>query len=151
MILDKIRTLLMPYAPLFVRIGIGLVFLLFSWSKLGLATAAQGRQEIIGLLGLNLGTAAALNYALGVTELMVSLSFITGTFIKYTGLLGAFLISSFFGTLVLKYGINQDATLNRDLGLIGGSLTLWLLGAGPFSVDAWLAKRKQKEQQTSTP
>ncbi len=138
--LETIRTRFASFAPLFLRFGIGIVFLLFAANKLG--EAAQGRQEIIALLGINLETSAALNYALGVTELLVGTSFLLGAYIKYTGILGAFLITSFFSAIVFKYGISQDATLNRDLGLIGSSIALWFLGAGPLSVDAWLAKRK---------
>ena len=145
--IDKLRKRLQNYAPLFLRFGIGLVFLLFAVQKLG--TPEQGRAEIQILLNLKLGSASALNYALGVAELMVAASFFTGTLIRWSSLLATFMILMFFGGLVSKYGFSQDPTLNRDIGLLGGILTLWLLGSGPLSIDAWLAKKKTQQNQTT--
>ncbi|OHA51678.1 MAG: hypothetical protein A3A97_00525 [Candidatus Terrybacteria bacterium RIFCSPLOWO2_01_FULL_40_23] len=145
--LDKLRERLQNYAPLFLRFGIGLVFLLFAIQKLG--SPEQGRAEIQLLLNFKLGDASALNYALGVAELMVATSFFTGTFVKWTSLLGTFMVLMFFGGLVSKYGFSQDPTLNRDMGLLGGLLTLWLSGSGPISIDAWLAKKKTQQSQTT--
>lgn len=145
--LDKLRERLHNYAPLFLRFGIGLVFLLFAFQKLG--TPEQGRAEIQLLLNLKLGSAAALNYTLGVAELLVAASFFTGAFIKWTSLLATLMVLTFFGGLVSKYGFSQDPTLNRDIGLFGGLLTLWLLGSGPFSIDAWLAKKKDQQNQVT--
>lgn len=140
--LNSIRQKLKPYAPLFLRLGLGAVFLLFAFQKL--SHPEQGQAEIQLLLNIGIGGASAMNFYLGITELLVGLSFILGAFIKYTGLIGAILIITFFSGLVSKYGFSQDPTLNRDLGLLAGAITLWLLGAGSLSVDNLLNEKKQK-------
>lgn len=147
MILFKLRDWIRPWAPLSLRFGLGLVFLLFAAQKLG--NPGQGNAEIQLILSIdpsNRSLPALLNYGLGVTELMVAFSFLSGAFIRYTALIATALIMLFFGGLVTKYGLRQDPTLNRDLGLIGGAFALWLLGAGPLSVDEWLEKKNSKSQ-----
>ena len=145
--IKNIQQKLNPYAPLFLRFGLGAVFFLFAFQKL--SNPGQGQSEIQLLLNIGIGGASALNFYLGVTELLVGLSFIFGAFIKYTGLIGAILIIIFFSGLVTKYGFSQDPTLNRDLGLLAGAITLWLIGAGPFSVDGWM-KRGKEEKPAAT-
>ena len=142
--LDKIRGKLLPYAPIFLRLGIGVVFMLFAVQKLG--SPEQGRAEIQILLNLKIGGAAALNYILGVMEIIIAISLFSGAFIRWTGLGAAMLVMLFLGGLVTKYGFSQDPTLNRDLGLIGGLISLWVQGAGPLSLDAWFEKKKKKAQ-----
>jgi uncharacterized membrane protein YphA (DoxX/SURF4 family) len=137
--LNFIQQKLKPYTPLFLRFGLGAVFLLFAFNKL--SNTEQRQAEIQLLLDIGIGGASAMNFYLGITELLVGLSFILGAFIKYTGLIGATLIIIFFSGLVSKYGFSQDPTLNRDLGLLAGAITLWLLGAGRLSVDSWMNRK----------
>ncbi len=146
--IERIRQRLQPYAPLFLRLGLAVVFFLFAFQKL--SNPEQGRAEIQLLLNIGIGGSAALNFYLGVAEIIISVCLLLGAFIKYAGLGAFILIGTFFLGIVTKYGITQDPTLNRDLGLIGASFAIWLLGAGPFSVDHWQEKRKTKES-ISTP
>jgi len=141
--IKNIREKLKPYTPLFLRLGLGAVFLLFAFQKL--SNPGQGQSEIQLLLNIGIGGASALNFYLGIAELLVSISFILGAFIRYTGFIGAVLIIAFFSGLVAKYGFSQDPTLNRDLGLLAGAITLWLLGAGPVSVDGWIKRSKEEK------
>ena len=143
--LEQLQQRLAPYAPLFLRLGISIVFFLFAFQKL--SNPEQGRAEIQLLLNIGLGGAAALNFYLGLAELIIGVCLLLGAFIKYAGLGAFILIGMFFLGIVTKYGITQDPTLNRDLGLIGASFTLWLLGAGPFSIDRWREKRKSPATQ----
>ncbi len=145
--IKNIQQKLNPYAPLFLRLGLGTVFFLFAFQKL--SNPGQGQSEIQLLLNIGIGGASALNFYLGITELLVGISFILGAFIRYTGLIGATLIIIFFSGLVTKYGFSQDPTLNRDLGLLAGAITLWLLGAGPFSIDKKFEARSTKSETNS--
>lgn len=133
--MDQLRTGLHSYAPVFLRLGLGLVFLLFAYHKL--AVPEQGRVEIQGILEfLGIGAVSAINYYLGIAELLVALSFILGWQVRWFGLLGAVLIGGFFGSIILKFGLTNDPNLYRDVGLAGGAFALWLMGAGPMSFDA---------------
>jgi len=143
--LERLQKQLVPYAPLFLRLGLALVFFLFAFQKLG--SPEQGGAEIQLLLNIGIGGAAALNYYLGLVELFIGISFLLGAFIRYSGIAGTILITTFFLGVVTKYGITQDPTLNRDLGLLGGVFALWLLGAGPFSIDGWLEKRRRQNSE----
>jgi len=131
---EKLRKKLLPYAPLFLRIGVGIVFLLFAYHKL--RVPEQGRVEIQGILEfLNLGAVAALNYYLGIAELLIALSFFLGWKIRWFAPLAAVLVGSFFASITLKYGLTNDPSIYRDVGVFGGVIALWLLGAGPLSID----------------
>lgn len=143
--IEKFRQRLQPYAPLFLRLGLAVVFFLFSFQKL--SAPEQGRAEIQLLLNIGIGGAAALNFYLGLAELIIGACLLLGAFVRYAGLGAFILIGTFFLGIVTKYGITQDPTLNRDLGLIGASFALWLLGAGPFSIDRWLSKRNEQKSR----
>jgi len=124
---------LKDYAPLFLRIGLAATFTLFGWHKL--SSPEQSVAEIQLLLNSGLGSASAINYYLGLTELTIALSFWLGWGIKHTGLIATLLIAFIFGSLTAKYGLNFDPLLLRDVGLISAAFTFWILGAGPWSID----------------
>ena len=126
------------YAPLILRLGLATVFFLFGYQKL--SVPAQTRAEIQLLLDIGLGSAAAINYYLGLLELMIAFGFVLGAFIGYLAPLAAFLLFGFFSSFMWKYGINVDPTLFRDIGLLGGALSLWLTGGGVLSFDNWRSK-----------
>lgn len=127
------REKLKDYAPLFLRIGLAATFTLFGWHKL--SSPEQSVAEIQLLINSGLGSASAINYYLGLLELIIAFSFWLGWGIRYTGLIATFLIAFIFGSLTTKYGLNFDPLLLRDVGLISAAFTLWILGAGPWSVD----------------
>lgn len=139
--IEKLQQRLRPYAPLFLRLGLGIVFFLFGFQKL--STPEQGQAEVQILLNIGIGGAAAINFYLGVTEMLISISLLLGAFVRYGALLATLLVIMFFTSIVSKYGISQDPTLNRDIGLAGAAFTIFLIGAGPFSIDAILKKRKK--------
>lgn len=127
------------YAPLILRLGLAIVFFLFGYQKL--SVPEQTRAEIQLLLDIGLGSAAAINYYLGLFELIIAFSFVFGAFIKYLAPLAAFLLFGFFSSFMWKYGLSVDPTLFRDIGLLGGALSLWLTGSGVFSFDDWRSKK----------
>lgn len=134
--MENLRARLQPYAPLFLRVGIGVVFLLFSWQKLNLDTFPQARAEIEFISGLGLGSVSLVTYYMGIFEFLVALSFFVGFAVRWTAPFATILLAFVFASVVARTGFTNDPGLYRDLGMIGGALALWLLGAGPVSLDA---------------
>ncbi|MBI2451126.1 MAG: DoxX family membrane protein [Parcubacteria group bacterium] len=135
------------YAPLILRMGLAIVFLLFGYHKL--VQPGQAQAEVQLLLDIGLGTAAALNYYLGIMEILIGLSLLLGWQIKYFAPVSGFLVIIIFGSILWKYGFTLspervDPTLFRDAGLIGACFALWILGAGAWSIDEWLEERKKR-------
>lgn len=136
---------LKKYAPILLRFGLAVVFLLFGYQKL--SVPEQTRAEIQLLLDIGLGSASAINYYLGLAELLVALGFLLGAYMKYIASLASVLLTGFFVSFIWKYGASVDPTLYRDLGLLGGTLSLWFSGAGPISIDAWFESKRVKPDQ----
>ena len=134
--LDKSKN----WASFLLRWGLAVVFILFGYQKLSIPE--QTRAEIQLLLDIGLGSASAINFYLGLIEIMIAISFVLGIFIKKTSLLASLMLLGFFSSFLWKYGLGIDPTLYRDLGLLAGSLALWLLGSGAWSLDEWLSKRQ---------
>lgn len=113
------------YAQLVLRIGLALVFLIFGADKF------RGEEAWIApwtdwvpawfakLLPIS---PRAFMYPLGAFEVFVGLSFLTGYLLPWTALLASlFLLSVLVFTGVDQYTI-------RDLGLLGGTISLFLVG-----------------------
>lgn len=113
------------YASLFLRLGLALVFLIFSYHKF--ASPEQAQAEIQLLLDTGRGLAGFLNYFLGVLEMVLALFLLLGWYIKYAAPISVFLIVIIFVSLAYKYGLIFDPALARDIGLIGAGLALWSL------------------------
>ncbi|MEK7146864.1 MAG: DoxX family protein [Patescibacteria group bacterium] len=143
--MDFLNKRALTLAPLFLRIGLGLVFLLFGYQKL--SVPSQTTAEVQLLLNIGIGPASAINFYLGLVEFMVAFALFAGVYSATASFLTAFLTIGIFVSLVFKYGINQDPTLNRDVGLIGAALALWLIGPGDWSLDAWLEKRRKVKER----
>ncbi len=121
------------YASLFLRLGLGIVFFLFGLKKL--MDPEQSTAEVQLLLSFELADAAALSFYLGLVEIMVALSFLTGLKVRAFALIAAALTILFFTSFLAKYGLSINPDLYRDVGLFGASIALFLLGAGPISLD----------------
>lgn len=91
--------------------------------------------------------AAAINYYLGITEIIVATTFFLGFKVRLFSLLATVLVTMFFISFLLKFGITINPDLYRDIGLAGASLALFLLGAGPFSIDEVMHQKNAKSDQ----
>lgn len=131
-------------SALALRIGLAIVFLLFGLKKL--YEPGQTTAEIQLLLNLKLMNAAALNFYLGLVEIIIAVSFFIGYKIKITSLVSAILLTLFFLSFLVKYGLSINPDLYRDIGLLGASIALFMLGAGYMSLDEYFAKRTAKEK-----
>lgn len=121
------------FAPLFLRIGLALVFVLFGMQKL--SHPSQTTAEVQLLTNFELVDSAALNFYLGLLEIAVAISFLLGFKIRLFALISFLMVSMFFLSFLSKYGVSLNPDLYRDVGLAGASIALFLLGAGPISVD----------------
>lgn len=131
-------------APLFLRVGLALVFLLFGIQKL--SNPSQTTAEIQLLSNFELVDAAALNFYLGLAELCVATSFLLGFKIRLFAIISFLMVAMFFLSFLSKYGASLNPDLYRDVGLAGASIALFLLGAGPISVDNSTYKKESDEQ-----
>jgi len=127
--MDKLK----PFAPLCLRLGLAVVFLLFGFEKF--YAAGQASAEIDSILEIGLELASLLNFILGMIELIIAGSFILGWGIRWTAPIATALVIVIFFSIVVKFGFRIDPTISRDIGLIGACLALWFLGTGKWSVD----------------
>lgn len=121
------------YAPLCLRFGLAAVFFLFGMQKL--INPSQTSAEIQLLLNFELADATALNFYLGLTEIIIAAAFVIGLKIRLFALIASVLLVMFFLSFLVKYGLSINPDLYRDIGLLGGAIALFLLGAGPWSFD----------------
>lgn len=126
---------------MFLRVGIGVVFLLFGIDKLNPGTAERAAAELVLILGIASDTSAVFTRSVGIIESFIAISFFLGFGIRWISPLAATMLVGIFGSITLKFGLQNNPGLFRDIGLLGGTLTLWLLGAGPFSLD----RRRQSD------
>lgn len=132
------------YAPVFLRFGLAIVFFLFGIQKL--SNPSQTTAEVQLLTNFELADAAAINYYLGLVELGTALSFILGLKVKIFAGISFLMVAMFFLSFLSKYGLSLNPDLYRDIGLAGASIALFLLGAGPLSLDSSLHKKENNEQ-----
>lgn len=134
------------FAPLFLRFGLSAVFVIFGVQKL--KNPGQATDEIELLISLKLSDAAALNYYLGLFEILIGVSLIIGFRVRIAAVIASTLMATFF-IFNIKSATSINPEIYRDLGLVGNSLALFLLGAGPLSLDSWLSKKSKAENETS--
>ena len=127
-------------ALLVLRIGLAIVFFLFGFHKL--ASPSQTTAEIQLIVNLGLGAVSAINYYMGLVEVIIALGLIVGIKTKLMGLVSAFLTASFLASFLVKFGISINPDLYRDVGLTAIGIAIFLSGGGRWSLDA----RAQKNQ-----
>lgn len=142
---QSVRTALVRYAPLCIRIGLGIVFILFGAQKL--SVPSQTTAEIQQLLfdpnnAESLGSASVINYYIGLLEMIVGLGLLIGLRVRIWALVAAFMAGGIFISFIVTYGVKNDFTLYRDIGLVFGALSLVLLNHGAWSLDGFFAKRR---------
>lgn len=129
--LDRIADKYKSFAPLLLRAGLALVFLLFAYHKLHLHTTGQGVAEVQLLFNLGLGTASAINFYTGLLELAIGLMLVMGWHIRLAGLISSGMIFFIFISYLYQQGVSIRPDLYRDLGLATMGLAIFLLGKMP--------------------
>jgi len=129
------------FAPISLRIGLAFVFLFFGIQKL--ASPGQGTSETQLITDFELADAAAVNFYLGLIELGIAISFALGFKVRLFSFVSSLLVVTFFLSFLSKYGVSLNPDLYRDIGLIGASIALFLLGPGPMSIDSFFAQKER--------
>lgn len=134
--IEKMRNV----APVVLRVGMSLVFFWFGMSQLfnpGMWTAYL--PEFVSLLPISATKFVLLN---GLFEVVCSVLLFVGAYTRTVSLL---LTLHLFG---ITYTIGWNALGFRDFGLSVATLTIFLLGAGDFSLDNW---RDRLERENTSP
>jgi len=139
---DSIALRFQKFAPVFLRFGLAVVFLLFGLQKL--INPAQTTAEIQLLLSFELADAAALSFYTGLVEILIAGAFIIGLKVRFFAFVSSLMVSFLFISFLAKYGFSINPDLYRDIGLLGASGALFLLGAGPWSVESLLRKKEHE-------
>jgi len=133
------------YAPLFIRIGLATVFLLFGLKKLIDPSQTTAEIQLLAQF-LTLGAASAINYYMGLFETLIAIFLFIGYQTRRIAFLAGGMVAFIFASFIIKYRtLNPD--ISRDIGLLGGALALLFWGAGPLSLDQ---RKKDKENPTSS-
>ena len=119
------------FAPFFVRCAIGAFFVMAGLAKMGQIPDFIKKVESFGILSPSLSTVygALLPYL----EVGIGFLLIIGFWTTLAGILGSLLLISFI--VALGTFPNASSIFNKDIILLGGTISLLFSGAGAFSID----------------
>lgn len=125
------------------RILLGLLFLLIGWGKL---TNVPG--TIAYFNGLGVPAADIMAYLIGSIEVLMGAALILGLATRYSAVV-AFVFVLVATAIAHRYWNYQGpaqgaqyAHFTKNLAIMGGALFVFVLGAGRYSLDAMLAKKR---------
>ena len=147
------KTLWRQWAPLPLRLMIGYGFLAHGWAKL--SRGPEGFAKLLEQIGAPLPEVTA--WVSTLIEILGGLAILTGAFVAVVSvpLIVMMLVAMF--TVHLRYGFSAINTIGLtadgpqfgppgyeiNLLYVAGLLALILGGAGPFSIDSLLSRRKR--------
>ena len=126
------------YSSLFLRMGVGIVFLFFGMGKLA------GREGVgwvkTQMTFIPAASADTFITVLGAVEVISGIFLIIGLFTRYVGALVALMMA---GTVILFINAPQPGIgfIVKDFAILGAGISLALTGSGVYSVDG---KRKKE-------
>lgn len=129
--------------PLILRLGLG-----FMWVYEGIVPRwlfpSPTEVEIVARTGLVPFHIPTFLKLLGVAEAALGLTILAGMWVRglavlQAGLLGAF--TAIIGWTSPAYLVDPLGSLSKNLGLLGGALSLYRTGGGPWALESWLAPR----------
>ena len=114
-------------APLLLRIGVGVIFIIAGWGKLN---GIEGVQGFFGNIGIPLPGVMA--WVVAIVEFVGGIMVLFGAYARIPYLLLAFvMVVALFTT---KLG-GEFSAARLDLMLLLSSLALFFMGSGKYSVD----------------
>jgi len=119
-------------APLLLRIGVGLIFIVAGWGKL---TGIEGTQDFFGNIGIPM--AGLMAWVVALVEFVGGLMVLFGAWARIPNLLLAVIMV--VALLTTKMGEGFGAA-RLDLMLLFATLALAILGSGKYSVDGMTGK-----------
>lgn len=120
------------WAPLLLRLGVGLIFVYAGWGKL---TGIEGTTEFFGNIGIPL--AGLMAWVVALVEFVGGLMVLTGFKITIPSLLLAFIMVVALFTTKMGEGFGAA---RLDLLLLFVTLALAVIGSGKYSLDAMMNK-----------
>jgi putative oxidoreductase len=129
---------------LLARILIALLFVIFGWEKL---TGFSESVQYMAHVGAPLPTVSAI-IAIAM-EFFVGIAIILGAYTRPLALLlalytlGTALIAHHYWTMTGMEHFQNEIHFYKNISIIGGLLTLYVTGAGRYSIDAVLDARRQ--------
>ncbi|TVQ65447.1 MAG: DoxX family protein [Balneolaceae bacterium] len=129
---DKYKDL----APLLLRIGVGLIFIVAGWGKLN---GIDGTAEFFGNIGIPLPVIMA--WVVAIVEFVGGIMVLAGYRIQLPALLLAFTMLVAIITTKLG-GDDVFRAMRLDLMLLLASLALMFIGSGSYSADSLLGKKE---------
>jgi putative oxidoreductase len=127
---------------LIARILIGWLFLTNGWAKL---THMAGTVSYLN--GLHVPAPELFYWPAMVGELLIGVTLILGIAVRYASLFTivyliiATLLAHRYWDVPAAAASNQYAHFCKNLAIMGGAALLYFIGAGRFSLDAWLRRR----------
>lgn len=126
-------------ALLFIRIGIGVVFIVAGWGKL---TGIEGVQGFFGDIGIPL--AGLMAWVVAIIEFFGGIMVLTGLYSRIPALLlGIIMIVAIF-TVKMDQGFGE---MRVDLLLLLMNAAIFSSGSGKYSIDSMLSQRKESPAQ----
>jgi len=144
------------WAPLFLRLAIGMGFIVHGWAKLSRGPAGFGK--LLAQTGVPFPHLTA--WIASLVELFGGLAMLLGLFVSITAvpLIFTMLVAMF--TIQINYGFSSVKTIGLtpqgpvfgppgyeiNLLYIAGLVSLMITGAGAFSMDGWIVKSIYKRR-----
>ena len=124
-------------APLLLRIGVGLIFIVAGWGKL---TAIDGTAQFFGTIGIPM--AGLMAWLVAIIEFFGGIMVLAGFRIQLPALLLAIIMVVAIITTKLG-GDEVFRAMRLDLMLLLASLSLVIIDRGAYSVDGVMARQKK--------
>ncbi|HLU13292.1 MAG TPA: DoxX family protein [Arenimonas sp.] len=121
-------------AILLGRVGLSLIFILSGWAKIGGYAGTQQYMEAMGVPGALLPLVILL-------ELGGGLAILAGLFTRWISL--AFVLFSLASAFIFHASPDDQINLLKNIAMAGGFLVLAAQGAGGFSLDALIGRRRE--------
>jgi uncharacterized membrane protein YphA (DoxX/SURF4 family) len=132
---------LSKYAPVVLRVGIALVFV---WFAINQMTSINSWLGVVPAWAHSLfGSSTAVVYLNAWFEIMCAALLIAGLQTRWVGLILCLHL------IQIASGFGLAATGVRDFGLAFGALTIFLQGAGMWSLDSLFARKALANQDVS--
>ena len=124
-------------APLLLRIGVGLIFIVAGWGKL---TAIDGTAQFFGPIGIPM--AGLMAWLVAIIEFGGGIMVLAGLRIQLPALLLAIImVVAIFTTKI--GGDEVFRAMRLDMMLLLASLSLMITDSGAYSVDGIMGKKKK--------
>jgi len=119
-------------AILFLRIAVGVIFIIAGWGKL---TGIEGTQGFFGNIGIP--AAGLMAWVVAIVEFVGGIMVLIGLYIRVPSILLA--ITMVVAIFTVKMG-GEFSAMRIDITLLAMSLALFILGSGKISVEHLVSK-----------